>query len=208
VAHNPISNLKIGSGVMPFRAHRDAGIPIAIGTDEAAVDDTANIWSAAKTIGLVQKVTDPDWRRWPTAEEILDCVLIGGARSMRLSDRVGRIVPGYDADLILLDLDTIAFTPLNDLKRQLVFCENGSSVEMTMVAGEIVMRDGRLTKVDEVALKAEIRAAMSEHAATFAQIDAHAERLMPYYQAMLDRAATVDVKMSRTLPPFGSGSVG
>lgn len=208
VAHNPISNLKIGSGVMPFRAHRDAGIPIAIGTDEAAVDDTANVWSAAKTIGLVQKVADPDWRRWPTADEILDCVLLGGARSMRLADRIGRIAPGYDADLILIDLDTIAFTPLNDLKRQLVYCENGSSVVLTMVAGRIVMRDGRLTQVDEAALKTEIRTAMAEHAATFAQIHAHAERLMPYYQAMLDRALTVDVGMQRWVPRYGSGPVG
>jgi 5-methylthioadenosine/S-adenosylhomocysteine deaminase len=208
VAHNPISNLKIGSGVMPFRAHLDAGIPVAVGTDEAAVDDTANVWSAAKTIGLVQKVVEGDWRRWPTAAEILDCTLLGGARSVRLGERIGRIAPGFDADLILVDLDTIAFTPLNDLKRQLVFCENGSSVVMTMVAGEVVMRDGLLTKVDEAALKAEVRAAMAEHASTFAQIDAHAERLMPYYQAMLDRAATVDVGMTRRVPPFGPGRAG
>jgi 5-methylthioadenosine/S-adenosylhomocysteine deaminase len=79
---------------------------------------------------------------------------------------------------------------------------------MTMVAGEVVMRDGRLTKVDEAALKAEVRAAMAEHASTFAQIDAHAERLMPYYQAMLDRAAMVDVGMTRRVPPFGPGRAG
>jgi 5-methylthioadenosine/S-adenosylhomocysteine deaminase len=208
VVHNPISNLKIGSGVMAFRAHRNAGIPVAVGTDEAAVDDTANVWSAAKTIGLVQKIAEPDWRRWPTAGEILDCVVLAGARSLRLGGRIGRIAPGYDADLILVDLDTIAFTPLNDLKRQLVFCENGSSVVLTMVAGEVVMRDGRLTKVDEAALKAEIRTAMAEQASTLRQIDAHAERLMPYYQAMLDKAAAVAVPMQRRVPPFGSGRPG
>ena len=55
---------------------------------------------------------------------------------------IGRIEPGYAADLVLVDLDTIAFTPLNDIRRQLVFCENGSSVELTMVDGRIVYEDG------------------------------------------------------------------
>ncbi|MCX5578553.1 amidohydrolase family protein [Kaistia terrae] len=204
VGHNPISNLKIGSGVMRFRALRDAGIPIAVGTDEAAVDDSANIWQAAKTIGLIQKVTTPDWTLWPKADEILDCVLLGGAQSMRLSKSIGRIAPGYQADLILLDLDTIAFTPLNDLKRQLVYTENGSSVVMTMVAGRIVMRDGKILTVDEAALKAEIREAMREHESTFGRIQEHAARLLPHYRAMYEKALAHDVGMMRWVPPFAT----
>jgi len=199
VGHNPISNLKIGSGVMPFRALRDAGIPIAIGTDEASVDDSANIWQAAKTLGLVQKVTTPDWTRWPKAAEILDCVIRGGAHAMRLDRKIGQIAPGFEADLIVLDLDSIAFTPLNDLKRQLVFCENGSSVVMTMVAGRIVMRDGKLLTVDEAALKAEIRDAMRDYQATFSRIDAHAQTLLPYYREMYERAVAQNVGMTRWL---------
>jgi 5-methylthioadenosine/S-adenosylhomocysteine deaminase len=199
VGHNPVSNLKIGSGVMPFRALRDAGIPIAIGTDEASVDDGANIWQAAKMVGLVQKVTTPDWTRWPKAAEILDCVIHGGARAMRLDREIGQIAPGFEADLIMLDLDSIAFTPLNDLKRQLVFCENGSSVVMTMVAGRVVMRDGRLLTVNEAALKAEIREAMRDYQAIFARIDAHAQTLLPYYREMYERAVARDVGMTRWL---------
>ena len=199
VGHNPICNLKIGSGVMPFRALRDAGINIAIGTDEAPVDDSTNIWQAAKTLGLVQKITTSDWTRWPKAAEILDCVILGGARSMRLNRQIGQIAPGFEADLIMLDLDTIAFTPLNDLKRQLVFCENGSSVVMTMVAGRIVVRDGKLLTVDEASLKAEIREAMRDYQTTFARIDAHAQRLLPYYREMYERAVAQDVGMTRWL---------
>jgi 5-methylthioadenosine/S-adenosylhomocysteine deaminase len=197
VGHNPISNLKIGSGVMPFRALSDAGIPIAIGTDEASVDDSANIWQAAKTLGLIQKVTTPDWTRWPKATEILDCVVRGGAQAMRLDKKIGQIAPGFEADLIMLDLDSIAFTPLNDLKRQLVFCENGSSVIMTMVAGRIVMQDGKLLTVDEAALKAEIREAMRDYDETFARIDAHAQTLLPFYRQMYERAVAQDVGMTR-----------
>ena len=199
VAHNPICNLKLGSGVMPFRALRDAGINIAIGTDEAPVDDSTNVWQAAKTLGLVQKITTPDWARWPKAAEILDCVILGGARSMRLERQTGQIAPGFDADLILLDLDTIAFTPLNDLKRQLVFCENGSSVVMTMVAGRIVVRDAKLLTVNEAALKEEIREAMREYQSTFACIESHAQTLLPYYREMYDRAVAQSVGMTRWL---------
>jgi 5-methylthioadenosine/S-adenosylhomocysteine deaminase len=201
IAHNPISNLKIGSGVMPFRTLRNAGIPIAIGTDEATVDDTANVWTAAKAVGLAQKVMTPYWEHWPKAGEILDCVFAGGARSMNLSGKIGRVAPGCEADLILVDLDTIAFTPMNDIKRQLVYCENGSSVRTTMVAGRIVMRDGKLLTVDEAALRAEIREAMREHGATLERIHAHAEKLLPYYRQMYEQSLAKDVGMSRWVQP-------
>ena len=199
VAHNPICNLKLGSGIMRYRALRDAGVNIAIGTDEAPCDDTANVWQAAKAMGLLQHITTPDWTRWPKAAEILDCAILGGARSMLLDRQIGQIAPGFDADLIVLNLDTVAFTPLNDLKRQLVFSENGSSVVMTMVAGRIVARDGELLTVDEAALKAEIREAAREYQPTFERIEEHARALLPYYREMYRRALAQDVGMSRWL---------
>ena len=202
VAHNPISNMKIGSGVMPFRAIRDAGIPVCIGTDEAAVDDSANLWLAGKQAALLGRISEPEWLRWPKAPEILDCMIHGGARSMRLADCIGVIAPGYEADLIMLDLDTIAFTPLNDLRRQLVFCETGASVRMTMVAGRVVARDGRLLTIDENNIKTEIRATMAESGRTFERVHAHAARLEPFYRAMVQRAHAEDIGMMRRVPPF------
>ncbi|HEX4507867.1 MAG TPA: amidohydrolase family protein [Alphaproteobacteria bacterium] len=197
VAHNPISNLRLGSGIMPFRRLRDAGVPICLGTDEAIADDAINMWLVAKMVGLIHNITDPDYERWPTATEVLDCLIRGGAKAMRQERRVGRLAPGYQADLILLDLDTLPFTPLNDLKRQLVYCESGGSVRMTMVAGKVVVEDGRVTTVDEAALKAEAR----EHARRFAgnqsEVDRAAEALSPYYRKMYLRAAGRDVGMNR-----------
>lgn len=197
--HNPICNLK-GSDPASCRSEPCATPgSTSLGTDEAPVDDSTNVWQAAKTLGLAQKITTPDWTRWPKAAEILDCVILGGARSMRLDHHIGRIAPGFEADLILLDLDTIAFTPLNDLKRQLVFCANGSSVVMTMVAGRIVVRDGKLLTVDEAALKAEIREAMRDYQTSFARIEAHARTLLPYYREMYERAVAQNVGMTRWL---------
>lgn len=200
VAHNPLCNLNLGSGVMPFRRLREAGIPICLGSDEASGDDTANMWLVAKQAGLVHKLSDTDERRWPKAPEVLDCLIRGGARSLRLAAQIGRVAPGYEADLILLDLDTLAFTPLNDLRRQLVFCETGTSVVMTVVQGRVVVEQGRVLTVDERALRAEVRAIMPEYNAALARARHHADRLEPYYRAMYERSLAHPIAMERRIP--------
>lgn len=197
VAHNPVCNLRLGSGIMPFRRLREHGVPICLGTDEAIADDSCNLWNAAKMAGLIHNIADPDYRNWPTAPEILSCLFEGGARAMRRSDRIGRLAPGYEADIILVDLDTLAFTPLNDLPRQLVYCETGSSVRLTMVAGRVVCENGRLLTVDEDAIKRKARALAAENAKEAGAARAAAEELMPYYRAMYERAAARDVGFSR-----------
>ncbi len=199
VAHNPVCNLRLGSGVMPFRQLRDAGVPICIGTDEATVDDSINLWFAAKTAALVHSLADREYRSWPDAGEILDAVLLGGARAMRLSHRIGRLVPGFAADVILLDLDTAAFTPCNDLVRQLVLCEDGSSVRTTIVDGRVVYENGRITTVDERALRAEARLIASEQAPRVAEAAKAARRLDPHYRQMVLRASGEDVGLQRRL---------
>jgi len=116
---------------------------------------------------------------------------------MRNHTQVGMLAPGYEADLILLDLNSLAFTPLNDIHRQLVYNENGASVVLTMVAGKIVMEDGKITTVDEESLKAEAREIMKEYRQEIKKIDAVAGVLEPYYREMYLRAAATNVGMNR-----------
>lgn len=78
VAHNPISNLRLGSGIMPFRALRDRGVNICLGVDEAIADDAVNMWLVMKTAGMIHSLTNPDWLRWPQATEILAAATTGG----------------------------------------------------------------------------------------------------------------------------------
>lgn len=196
IAHNPISNLRLGSGVMPFRKLRDAGIPICLGTDEAIADDSVNMWGVAKLAGMIHTLSAADYELWPAAAEVLACLIGGGARALRSPQPIGAIAPGHQADLILIDLDTLPFTPLNDLQRQLVYCENGSSLRMTMVAGRIVFENGRVTGVDEAALRAEAR----EIAARAAHGDGgSAAEWLPYYREMYLQAAGRDVGLPRRL---------
>lgn len=197
VAHNPISNLRLGSGVMRFRALRERGIPIALGTDEALADDAVNMWAVAKTAGLIHNIAEPDYERWPTALEILECLIAGGHRAMRSPAGAGQICAGAPADLILLDLDTLAFTPLNDLHRQLIYCENGSSVRLTMVDGRIAYRDGRVVGIDEAALRAEARSLADERRAALDEAATRAQDLAPAYRAMYLKAAGTNIGMNR-----------
>jgi cytosine/adenosine deaminase-related metal-dependent hydrolase len=196
VAHNPISNLRLGSGVMPFRRMRDRGIPIALGSDEAIADDSADMWQVAKLAGMIHTLSDDDYERWPTAAEVLDCLIHGGVRAMRAPEPRGRIGPGQQADLILIDLDTTPFTPLNDLGRQLVYCGGPACVRLTMVAGRVVARDGRATLVDEAAIRREARELLaSDHEA----IGRSAEEWLPFYRAMHLKATSRDVGLVRRL---------
>jgi cytosine/adenosine deaminase-related metal-dependent hydrolase len=199
VAHNPVCNLRLGSGVMPYYALRAAGVPICLGSDEMNTDDTTNMWLVAKTAALLQTVARPEYRDWPAAPELLAALTRGGARALRRADRVGQLAAGFRADLALLDLDTHAFTPLNDLRRQLVFCEDGSSVRYTIVDGRVVFEEGRVTTVDEKALRAEARELAVAARTGLERADADARRLEPYYRQMYLQSAEREVGFTRWL---------
>ena len=200
VAHNPISNLRLGSGVMPFRELLNRGIPICLGSDEAITDDSINLWNVAKITGLIHNLNGGDYEQWPRAGEILECLIKGGARAMRLPNPIGQIAVGHRADLVLIDLDTLPFTPLNDLRRQLVYCESGTSVRMTLVAGTVVYENGAVVGLDEAALRAEARAIAAKRALDGAEA-AGAARWLPHYRKMYMKAAARDVGLQRWIGP-------
>jgi 5-methylthioadenosine/S-adenosylhomocysteine deaminase len=129
---------------------------------------------------------------------------MGGARAMRRGNDLGSIEEGKLADLALVKLDTSAFTPLNDISRQLVYCENGSSVRLTMVAGRIVFQDDTLTRVDEKALRAEARAIFEERRGSLASARQQADRWLAYYREMVAKANARDIGMNRWLGYAGS----
>jgi 5-methylthioadenosine/S-adenosylhomocysteine deaminase len=197
VAHNPLCNLKLGSGIMPFRELTGRGINVCLGSDELCSDDAVNMWNVAKLAGLVHNIAESDYRRWPRASEVLRCATINAAKAMRLPGAAGSIEVGKQADLILVDLNTLAFTPLNDLRRQLVFCENGSSVRLVMVAGQVLVEDDKLLSIDEEALKSEIRELMEEYRSQYRAVDHWAHALEPIYRQMYEKCLQQEVPVRR-----------
>ena len=198
VAHNPNSNLRLGSGVMPFRALKERGVNICLGVDEAIADDTVNMWLVMKSAGMIHSLTDPDWLRWPQAAEVLEAATRGGGRAMRVPG-LGQIKVGAPADLNLIDLSAIAYLPMNNAPRQLVHCETGSSVRLTMVAGRVVAKAGRVCHLDRAGLLAE--AAECLGAKRHAVVDAAAlmDDRLPFYRAMYLRAMETPVPMARRI---------
>ena len=201
VVHNPVSNLRLGSGVLRWRAMLDRGIPVALGTDEAICDDSINVWTVAKTAGLIHNVSGLDSDDWPTATEVLTALWRGGARATLRRDDLGAIATGMLADLALVDLHAIAFTPLNDLREQLVHCEDGRDVVLTMVAGRVVAEHGHVTSVDETALLDEARDLFAAKLPAIQAARAGADDVFGAYQHIVRRAAATDVGFSRWLAP-------
>jgi 5-methylthioadenosine/S-adenosylhomocysteine deaminase len=198
VAHNPVSNLRLGSGVMPFRALRDAGVPVALGVDEAICDDAINMWGVLKMAGLVHNITGEPSHTWPQAAELIECLYVGGAQAIRQPD-LGRVEVGALADLIVLDLHTPGFTPFNDLAGQLVYCESGASVVHTMVDGELVMVDRVVTTCDEIALLDEARAEFAALMPLRRLVEQDLAMSLEPYQQIVQASACTDVGINRWL---------
>jgi cytosine/adenosine deaminase-related metal-dependent hydrolase len=198
VAHNPNSNLRLGSGVMPFREMLDRGISVSLGVDEAIADDAVNMWSVMKTAGMIHTLSGDDPDLWPTAREVLRAATVGGGEVMRRPG-LGTLRPGAPADMILIDLSSLAYLPLNDLARQLVHVETGENVRLTMVAGRVVAEGGRVITVDETALLAEAREVFASLAPILRRSAEEVADLLPLYRTMHDRAAARDVGLRRKL---------
>lgn len=205
IAHNPNSNLRLGSGIMRWRDIHDRGIPVCLGVDEAIADDAINMWSVMKTASVVHNLTDWDFERWPTAQEVLRAATQGGSRAMREAE-LGQLSLGAPADLIMVDLKSLPFVPLNNLHRQLVHCENGQSVQLTMVAGQIVFKDGKVQTVDEASILAEASAFFAGKKSAMDAADARMSEVLPYYREMYARAGKYELDFERRIPSEMGGA--
>ena len=145
--HNPASNLRLGSGLAPVKRLLAAGARVALGTDGAASNDSQNMFDAIRLAGLIHNQAGTDFAQWISPRQALTMATRNGAHALGLD--AGVLATGKLADVTLLRRDTLAFTPLNDLMGQLVFCENGSSVDTVIVNGEIIVESGRLTRIEE-----------------------------------------------------------
>jgi 5-methylthioadenosine/S-adenosylhomocysteine deaminase len=153
VAHNPGSNMRLGSGLADTRAMLEARVNLGVGTDGAGCSDNQNMYEAMRLSSFVSKVQGPDTGRWLTTREAALAATEGSARALGFGNRIGHIAPGYKADLVLLDLDHPNWMPFNDPVNQLVHCEDGTAVEGVMVGGRMVVENRRILTVDLARLR-------------------------------------------------------
>ncbi|MBQ8276769.1 MAG: amidohydrolase family protein, partial [Clostridia bacterium] len=152
-AHNPTSNLKLGSGVMPLRRLIDGGINVTLGTDGAASNNTLDVLRELRLAAILHKGVN---RRADitTAAEMLPLATVNGAKAQGRPD-CGSIAVGQRADLILLDLSVPHNMPVYDLAATVAYSAEASDVRMTMVDGRILYADGAYTSIDIERLRSE-----------------------------------------------------
>lgn len=158
VAHCPVSNMKLGSGVAPLARMLEAGVTVALGTDGPASNDTLDLWEEVKMAPLLARVTGLDATLVGPAEVLAMATRIGG-RAVGLDD-VGCLAPGWAADFQRLDLDHHAFVPVTDaseLLAHVAWSGGDRRVSDVWVAGEPVVVDGVVLHVDEERARAEVQ---------------------------------------------------
>jgi len=147
VLHCPESNLKLASGIAPTAAMTEAGINIAIGTDGAASNNDLDLLGETRTAGFTGKVQSANAAALP-ATQLLRMATINGAKALGLDQITGSIEKGKQADLISIDFDSICMQPVYDPASQIVYSASRHDVTNTWVAGERLLKDRQLTRMN------------------------------------------------------------
>ena len=152
VAHNPSSNLRLGSGVAPVRKMLRSGVAVGVGTDASNTSDGQNMFEATRLASYLSRIDGFATDQWLSAREAFQLATEGSAKVLGF-EKIGRLAPEYEADIVFLRLDRPHFVPLRSPLIQMVFAENGASVHTVMIGGRIVFHDGRLLTLDEASLR-------------------------------------------------------
>ncbi len=152
--HNPMSNLKLGSGIAPVTAMRKAGVNVALGTDGVSSNNCTDLFGDLKIAAILQNGANCD----PLAllpGEALEMATANGGKA--LGRQTGRIQAGYDADLILVDFNALNLTPCHDVISNLVYAAHGSNVTMNMARGKVIYENGEFLTIDIDRVKREVQ---------------------------------------------------
>lgn len=158
VVHCPGSNLKLASGFAPVSALLKAGAVVGLGTDGCASNNNLDMFQEMLLVGIVQKCVTGDPTTVP-AHTALELATREAARALGLQELVGTLTPGKRADVIVVDATGPHWQPPHNLMSHLVYSARADDVRLTMVEGEILYREGRLTKLDEAEIIARANAA-------------------------------------------------
>lgn len=197
MAHIPVSNLRLGAGVADTMAARNAGIKVGLATDGANSADALSMFEVMKHATLVSRLQANGLpESWLSASDALAMATEGSAGIVAFPQVSGRLEAGAAADIALLDLDSLAFTPLNDAAVQVVTAASPRDVTDVLVAGSFVVRDRVLTRADLSSALANLREAAraSFDPASAARTDADA--LLPYVLARYDTIGPCESRIS------------
>jgi len=153
-AHNPYSNLKLGSGIAPVPAQLAAGVNVSLGTDGVSSHNSTDPFADLKLAAILHNGVARDPMAL-TTHQALEMATVNGAKA--LGRNTGVIAPGKVADLILVDFDAPNLTPCHDVEENLVYSAHGSNVCMNMARGKVIYENGTFLTLDLEKIKSEVR---------------------------------------------------
>jgi 8-oxoguanine deaminase len=146
VAHCPVSNARLASGIALVREMLRRGVPVGLGVDGSASNDSGHLLAEARTAMLMQRALTCD-PQVLTARETLELATLGGAKVLGRDD-IGSLRPGMAADFVAFDLRQVAFAGAwHDPVAALIFCTS-VNVAYSMINGKVIVREGKLTTTE------------------------------------------------------------
>ena len=148
IAHNPISNLKLASGIAPVVQLQKAGVPVGIATDSVASNNNLDMFEEGRTAALLQKMKSGDASQFPI-ETALKALTIEGAKVLGMEDEIGNLEVGKQADfLVIQPQGKIHLQPQENMLSHLVYAVKSSDVNDVYIAGEQVVKNGQVLTVN------------------------------------------------------------
>jgi len=147
VSHNPVSNLKLGSGISPVPKLLKVGVTVALGTDSSCSNNTADMFEAMRFAALLHKGVGRNPTLLP-AEKALQMATIEGAKALLWNENIGSIEVGKDADLVIVDFKKPHLQPVYNEISHIVYSAKAADVDTVLVKGRIVMENRKVTTVN------------------------------------------------------------
>jgi len=163
VCHNPSSNLRLKSGVAPLNTMLDKGVVVALGIDEAGINDDNDILQEMRLAQKLHRVPGLASRS-PSSHQMLHMATVNGAQATFFADQIGTLEVGKRADLLLVNLESITepyLDPDIDIVDALLYRGRGLDVDTVLVDGEVLLRNRQFTKVDKAAVWAELKSQLA-----------------------------------------------
>jgi 5-methylthioadenosine/S-adenosylhomocysteine deaminase len=182
VVHNPLSNLRLGSGIAPILKYRQAGVNVTFGCDGASSNDSQDLLEAIKIGSILHNTTERDYQYWITPRQSVEMAALGGAKGLNMADTIGSLAVGKQADLVLYDLTNLSLLPRTDPIGLLILGRPTNAVDSVWVKGKQVITGGKVNTINVDELRQELfqrsQWDIQRKSQTVAEIESHYRTVM------------------------------
>jgi 5-methylthioadenosine/S-adenosylhomocysteine deaminase len=182
VVHNPLSNLRLGSGIAPILKYLQAGVNVTFGCDGASSNDSQDLLEAIKMGSILHNITDSDYHHWITPRKSVEMASLGGAKGLNVADKLGSLTVGKQADLIMYDLTQLSLLPRTDPIGLLILGRPTNVVHSAWVNGKQIINNGQIKTVNLDNLKQALfhrsQWESKRQSPTVAEIETHYRQVM------------------------------